>query len=467
MAYGVPVVRSSPSRSTADAADPPPGRRADVAALAVALGLIAAAAVAGYVLRAADIPIHAAVAPLFGAPGPQVSPATPAAVAVAGLAIAYGPVAADRARWRHLVVGGWLTSLAWVLVLALATGWQRFATRFERRAEYLSEVPSAPPLPELLATFSDRIVTGQPDSWTTHVAGHPPGALLYFVTLDRIGLGGGTWAAVVTVVIGSSATAAVAVAIRSLDAERMARRALPFLVLTPAAIWIGRSGDAVFLAVSAWAVALLAVAATQQRTARLMVAAAGSGLLFGAALYLSYGLVLIGAVALAALAVSRRLTPGLVAAAAALAVVAAVTSAGFSWWEGLDQLVIRYYQGWGSTRPYGYWVWANLAALAVCAGPATAPGIRRVGAATVRAIRRRTPPSAGTGTAALVLGALLAVAVADLSALSKGEVERIWLPFAAWLVAACALLPRRDHRWWLALQAVTALVVVHLMLPGY
>lgn len=129
MAYGVPVARSSPSRSTADVADPPPGRRADVAALAVVLALIAGAVVAGYVLRAADIPIHAAVAPLFGTPGPQASPATPAAVAVAGLAIAYGPAAADRARWRHLVIGGWLTSLAWVLALALVTGWERFATR--------------------------------------------------------------------------------------------------------------------------------------------------------------------------------------------------------------------------------------------------------------------------------------------------------------------------------------------------
>ena len=35
-----------------------------------------------------------------------------------------------------------------------------------------------------------------------------------------------------------------------------------------------------------------------------------------------------------------------------------------------------------------------------------------------------------------------AIAFADLSMLSKAEVERIWLPWAIWLPAACAALPR-------------------------
>jgi uncharacterized protein YPO0396 len=41
-------------------------------------------------------------------------------------------------------------------------------------------------------------------------------------------------------------------------------------------------------------------------------------------------------------------------------------------------------------------------------------------------------------------------------------VERIWLPFAVWLVVPCALLPR--PRAWLAAQAVLALAVNHLLL---
>ena len=63
--------------------------------------------------------------------------------------------------------------------------------------------------------------------------------------------------------------------------------------------------------------------------------------------------------------------------------------------------------------------------------------------------------------------AVLAVLAADLSGLSKAEVERIWLPFAVWLVAAAALLPARQIRWWLGAQAVIALAVNHLLLTTW
>jgi hypothetical protein len=67
----------------------------------------------------------------------------------------------------------------------------------------------------------------------------------------------------------------------------------------------------------------------------------------------------------------------------------------------------------------------------------------------------------------LVVAALLAVVIADLSALSKAETERIWLPFAVWLLAAPALLPRPSHRFWLALQAFGALAVNHLFFTNW
>jgi hypothetical protein len=57
-----------------------------------------------------------------------------------------------------------------------------------------------------------------------------------------------------------------------------------------------------------------------------------------------------------------------------------------------------------------------------------------------------------------------AVALADLSGLSKGEVERIWLPFAIWLIVATALLPTSARRGWLIAQAALALAVNHLVL---
>ena len=56
---------------------------------------------------------------------------------------------------------------------------------------------------------------------------------------------------------------------------------------------------------------------------------------------------------------------------------------------------------------------------------------------------------------------------ADLSGYSKAEVERIWLPFAVWLLAGAALIPPADRRTWLAAQAAGALTVNHLLLTTW
>ncbi len=104
--------------------------------------------------------------------------------------------------------------------------------------------------------------------------------------------------------------------------------------------------------------------------------------------------------------------------------------------------------------------WANFASVVCAIGlGSVAGGIGR--AFDITAIRRRS------GLYLLVLGALLAIVVADLSRLSKAETERIWLPFTVWLVAAAALLPRSSHRWWLALNVIGALAVNHLILTNW
>jgi hypothetical protein len=92
-------------------------------------------------------------------------------------------------------------------------------------------------------------------------------------------------------------------------------------------------------------------------------------------------------------------------------------------------------------------VWANLACTVFIVGPATVAGLRRAGVAL--ADRRSRP---GVRLAVLVFAALAALLVADLSGMSKAETERIWLPFAMWLLAAGAFLNR--PRVWLAAQAV-------------
>ncbi len=159
--------------------------------------------------------------------------------------------------------------------------------------------------------------------------------------------------------------------------------------------------------------------------------------------------------------------------AAGAAVVAAVfTLAGFSWWEGYHLLVERYYQGAAAVRPYAYWVWGNLACTVLITGLATVAGLRRVLVAAPTALRGLRP-SAGPlrapsdRLAVLVLAVLLALLVADLSGMSKAETERIWLPFAVWLPAACAVLPTARRRTWLTAQAVLALLVNHLLYTGW
>ena len=46
------------------------------------------------------------------------------------------------------------------------------------------------------------------------------------------------------------------------------------------------------------------------------------------------------------------------------------------------------------------------------------------------------------------------VLLADVSQMSKAEVERIWLPFVPWLLISCALLPERWRRVGVVVQVV-------------
>jgi hypothetical protein len=220
-------------------------------------------------------------------------------------------------------------------------------------------------------------------------------------------------------------------------------------------------------------VALLTLGAARPRLdAPAVAVSVAGGLLLGSALFLSYGLVLAGLLPLAVAIITRRIVPLLVAGAAAAAVVAAFAAAGFWWLDGYHQLTIRYYQpgAYGLVRPYGYWLWADLACLAVVLGPAGAAGLRRAFAPGRLAAVEDTQDRGWRylkGPQLLCAAAMLAVLVADLSGLSKAEVERIWLPYAVWLLAGTGLLPARHARWWLAGQAVLALVVNHLLLTTW
>ena len=252
--------------------------------------------------------------------------------------------------------------------------------RLSSGEEYLHDVPRVDDVAGMLATFADHILTDQPVHWTTHVGAHPPGVLLFYVALDRLGLGGGGAAGVVTVLVGASACVAVAVALRALGAEDVARRALPFGVLLPGAVWVGVSADGMFAAVLAWGVALLAVGATG-RGARADAAALAGGVLLGATLYLSYGLVLGLLLPAAVVAVTRRWRAAAFAAAGAATVFGAFTASGFWWFTGFAHVRVIYAASIAASRPYSYFVWANLAAVSFAVGPAVWAGARRAVAA--------------------------------------------------------------------------------------
>jgi hypothetical protein len=360
-----------------------------------------------------------------------------------------GPDLAARLPWRRLLGLSYLTATAWILALALVDGWQRgIAGRLTTSHEYLHEVPGVTDIPAMLRTFTTRILDFQPDSWTTHVSAHPPGAFLVFLGLDRIGLGGGGWAALTCILVGALAAVAIPHTVRLLADEAAARATVPFIVLFPGAVWIGASADGLFAGVTATGVALVATGLAR----RTVLPSLLGGVVLGFAVFLSYGLVLIAPVVLAVAVAARRWRPLLWAVPGAGAVLAAFTLSGFWWLDGYHLLVERYYQGIATDRPYAYWVWANLAILAVSAGPAAFAIMRRAVTGRSLAAPYLLPIAAG-----------IAILAADLSGLSKAEVERIWLPFGVWLMAGAALFPVRDRRGWLAVQAGIALLANHLL----
>jgi hypothetical protein len=274
------------------------------------------------------------------------------------------------------------------------------------------------------------------------VQGHPPAFLLLLSLLGRAGLGGPRWAAAIIIGAGAAAAPATLVAIREMAGEQRARYAAPFLSFAPAAIWVATSADAFFMGTAAWAVALL-VLSTAREFRRGSVLAVVGGLLFGLALFLTYGAVLVALVPLAVFVVRRRLGLALLATGATAVVMGGFFAAGFSWFSGLLATRRLYFAGIAGTRPYSYFLVADLALFAVVVGPAAIAGLLR--------LRHR-------GAWLLAGGGLVAVAVADVSGLSKAEVERVWLMFAPWVLVGTAALDTSPQVW-LALQTAVGLVV--------
>ncbi len=378
-------------------------------------------------------------------------------VLVGVLIITTGRWATHQLKWAPFLATAYAASWAWTMSLAFVDGTSGLSSVFERKREYLFDASRVVSIHAALTDFIERIPYASPENWQTHVAGHPPGALLFFVLLDRLGISDPFWVGVTVVALGTTSVVAGAIAIKTLSGEQTARRVTIWWVLAPAAIWMGVSGDAIFTAVSVWGLAFLALSAKARDVHRRAGWGIGAGLLLGLCIYLSYGLLLLGVLAVAVLVAAHSWRPLPWALGGALAVAAAFSAAGFYWWDAFAVLRVRYYEGIAMDRPFSYWVWANIAAWTATIGLATWAAFPR----TAAAVRRREP------VALLATGALLCIIVATLSGMSKAEVERIWLPFTFWVLTLPALLPERWHRALLVSQVLTALVIQHLLLTRW
>ncbi len=388
----------------------------------------------------------------------------PAAI-FAAVAIAVLPLVCRWLPWRLLMVTAWASAAAWAVLLAFQDGHQSLGGPISRPREYVAAVPEVGSDPiGWLGTFAERAAARD---HPLHVNGHPPLMVLVLWAWDRLGFSGGMWAAALVIGAGSSAVVALVVTVRALGDEPAARRGLPFLVLAPFAITIATSADAFFLGVGAWAAAALATGARRGSPALLAV----GGVLAGTLPYLSYGLVPLAAVLVVAAYLGLRATRGPLSAGsrpwsglgagvstpAAVVLVAGLllapvlfTLGGFWWPDGVAATHEAWIAGKGDDRPYLYSFVADFAVLGVLVGPATVVGA---------VLRRRGQLSVSTALAGASLVGLLSLAV---SGVTRLEVERIWLPYAPWLVLMCAALPRQ--RRWLVVNALVALVFQALVL---
>ncbi|WP_290371118.1 hypothetical protein [Ruania halotolerans] len=435
------------------------GRRRASPQLVALVATLALIAVAALLPPLAGMDVRVPSPPLMARWMPRVGPGTVVALAVAVLVAVAGPRVAGRWSWRRLLVAVYLTAVVWATALAAVDGLDGLGAILQGPNEYLGTARAVTDVGAMLHEYVDRIPFSHPDNWPVHVAGHPPGAVLVFVGLVRLGLGSGLAAGSVVLLVGATTPVAVMMLLRRLGAADLARVAAPFLAAAPTAIWMAVSADGLFTAVAAWGLAALGYAATAHRVRGVAGFGVLAGVLLGACVMMSYGLVLLGVLAVAVLVVARRWQPLPWAAGAALAVVGGFALGGFAWWEAYPVLVQRYWDGIASSRPGGYWIWANLAALAVSAGVVLGPVL-------TTALPRLRQTWRGSGSvrvvALLVTAAAVTIVLADLSQMSRSEVERIWLPFVPWLLVGTSLLPPRWRRLALPCQLVLALAVQHL-----
>ncbi|MCQ0011589.1 hypothetical protein [Actinomadura madurae] len=432
-------------------------------AVAVWASGIAAAFAVGWYLRRAGLATEDRLPPLHArARGWPLTWQMLPGAAVAAAAVAALPVLAARLPWRALPPVAWAGAALWTVALAVSGGWGAPAAPLDAPTEYPAGLAQLRPDPLLwLQTFTERL-----GGYTTHVRGHPPMPMLVLWALEKAGfarhgmgggvhhrgghVGGGRDRGHGAVRCGGAGGAGGA-AVPGAGADGGVGRHVDGRVL-PGGGRVGHGagrtgrtpgGDVGACLRRRGRGAAGVPAVSELRPAAAVRCAAG-----GAASRPSKGPGARGA----------RRRPG--------GGAAAFTLLGFWWPDGVRATLDTYLVSRGSAqRSYAYFVVANLAVLGLLTGPAVAHALPRALATLWRDGRSRTLSPAGP-VAALAGAALLGVLALDASGVTKGEVERIWLPFAAWAMVAAAL-HRSRPRAWLAAQAATALAVQALVLSPW
>lgn len=404
-------------------------------ALLAWVALIAIAVVWGEILNGQHAAILLGAPPLSGRFNPGLQPEAGITLVVAIAIIAAAPHLRFTLSWKALLVASFAGAWIWAGAVDLLDGGNWLTVPVLKPDEFLRDVPLVVSPGALFDGLISHIGV-----YVNHVQTHPPGMLLILAGFDRVGLGGAWPAALLMVTGGAAAVPAALVAGREVMGEERARAAAPYLVLAPAAIWVATSADALYAGVAGWGVALVVLAIGRDGQRSDLLALAG-GFLLGLGLMLSYGLVLMWVIPATVAIARRRLRPLIVAALGPAIILGAFALAGFWWLDGYNASRAAQDAGIAPTRPYSFFLVDDLAAFAVALGPAVCVGLA--------ALRDRSEWL-------LVGGGLAAIALADLTGYSKGEVERIWLPFAPFvMLAACGLsTERRATRAWLAAAAL-------------
>jgi hypothetical protein len=363
------------------------------------------------------------------------------AVAIAVLAGVRAGVV-ERLGWRRLLGLSYVATLAWSLALAVVDGGNGLAYPVANGAEYLRDVPAVGDHP---ARFVHDFVANAPH-YSVATRTHPPAPVLLLWALRKLGIARPSLLGLVVTAIGCVTVPAVAVAMRSLCGERAARRLLPVLVLAPYAVWVAVSMDGVTAALVAVFVALGVVASEPRRSPWWAV---GSGLVLGVAALFSYAVGLLAAMPLIVCFVRRRATTIALIGSGALVPVALARILGFVWPDGLTAAQADWSLRVGPHRSWLLWAVLDLVVLVVACGPHVVTATHRI---------RRTPGWP------FVVGAGIGVVFAVGSGLSRGEVERSWLPFFPWLLVPVTGTddegePARPSLLLLALGAAAAVVI--------